>query len=205
MLRWGRNAGRTEEGRFVILTDPLQKLYWWRFQAGAAHVVEANLSCPNEGTTSLVCFDLEKSRAVASAIKERIGNVPLLLKTAYFDGDALRPFVEAVGGIADGISAINTISAEIIDDHGKQALPGEKRKRSGVCGASIQWAGLDMVRRLKELREELGHSYMIVGVGGVTVPEDYQAYRDAGADVVMSATGAMWDPELAIEIKAKYL
>ncbi len=34
-------------------------------------------------------------------------------------------------------------------------------------------------------------------------PEDYFEYKDAGADAVFSATGAMWNPSLAIEIKEK--
>ena len=41
-----------------------------------------------------------------------------------------------------------------------------------------------------------------IGEGGVVSPADYQAYRNAGADSVMSATGAMWDAELAHKIKA---
>ena len=41
----------------------------------------------------------------------------------------------------------------------------------------------------------------IVGVGGVIRPDDYKAYREAGANAVMSATGAMWDANLAREIK----
>ena len=61
-----------------------------------------------------------------------------------------------------------------------------------------------MVKRLKKLREELGAKYEIVGVGGVTIPADFREYRDAGADVVMSATGAMWNPYLAKEIKEVY-
>jgi dihydroorotate dehydrogenase len=44
-----------------------------------------------------------------------------------------------------------------------------------------------------------------VGVGGVTVPEDFEEYRAAGADIVMSATGAMWNPYLAKEIKENIL
>lgn len=43
--------------------------------------------------------------------------------------------------------------------------------------------------------------YAIVGVGGVMKQEDYFEYKKAGADIVMSATGAMWDPLLAIKIK----
>ena len=82
-------------------------------------------------------------------------------------------------------------------------MPGQGRLVAGVCGEPIKWAGLDMVRRLVKLRQENGLNYEVTGVGGVTTPEDYKLYRDAGADVVMSATGAMWNPFLAQEIKAK--
>ena len=41
-------------------------------------------------------------------------------------------------------------------------------------------------------------------VGGVMTPKDFKEYRDAGADVVMTATGAMWNPYLAKEIKEAY-
>lgn len=168
-------------------------------------VIEANLSCPNEGAASLLCFDIPKAKRIAEAMKNEIGDAPLALKTAYFENqEQLRQFVKEVGNIVDGIASINTISAEVVDEKGNQALPGEKRKRSGICGHSIKWAGLDMVRRLKELRSEFGYNFQIVGVGGVTKPEDYKEYREAGADIVMSATGAMWNPRLAIEIKQKY-
>jgi len=169
-------------------------------EAGA-HIIEANLSCPNEGTTSLVCFDVARAQTIAEAIKNKIGNTPLLLKTAYFvDQENLRQFVKELGKIVDGISSINTISAEVVDENGQQALPGEGRLRSGVCGAGIKWAGLDMVRRLKKLRQEFNYHFLIFGGGGVMTPSDYQEYRTAGADVVMSATGAMWNPYLAREI-----
>jgi dihydroorotate dehydrogenase len=70
-----------------------------------------------------------------------------------------------------------------------------------VCGASIKWAGLEMAEKFAKLREREGMNWQIVGVGGVMTPADYFEYRAAGADIVMSATGAMWNPELAIEIK----
>lgn len=171
-----------------------------------ALVLEANLSCPNEGKADLLCFDVQTVQKIAEGIKNKIGNTPLLLKLAYFETDnLLRRFVKAVGLIVDGLVAINTIPANILDKNGKQALPGEGRMRSGVCGRAVQWAGLDMVKRLRELRQELNLNYSIIGVGGVTKPEDYKKYRQAAADVVMSATGAMWNPYLAEEIKKNYL
>ena len=109
-----------------------------------------------------------------------------------------------VGGIVDGFSAINTIPAAVVNPDGTQALPGAHRVKSGICGHAVKWAGLDMVKRLKVLREELGMKYTIIGCGGVTVPADFKEYRDAGADIVMTATGAMWNGYLAQEIKTAY-
>ncbi|MEI8269995.1 MAG: dihydroorotate oxidase [bacterium] len=167
-------------------------------------VMEVNLSCPNEGTNNLLCYDTEKSVRVLKAIKDEIKDIPLIIKIGYFKDDiALHDFVEKVGNIIQGISAINTISAEIVDEEGFQALPGIGRVKSGVCGHSIKWAGLEMVGKLKKLREELNYSYTIIGVGGVSTADDFFKYRNAGADIVMSATGAMWNPFLAKEIKEK--
>ncbi|MFA7309796.1 MAG: hypothetical protein WC050_02720 [Candidatus Paceibacterota bacterium] len=167
-------------------------------------VVEANFSCPNEGAAQLLCFDVPKVKIVAEAIKNKIGDTPLVIKIAYFGEQELRELVKETGHIVDGYSAINTIAAPVVNPDGTQALPGAHRVKSGVCGHAIKWAGLDMVKRLKALREEFGMTYTIIGCGGVTVPKDFKEYREAGADVVMTATGAMWNPYLARDIKAAY-
>jgi len=165
-------------------------------------VLEANLSCPNEGKADLLCFDVEGVEQLSRAIKDEIGDTPLLLKLAYFEDNVhLEKLVRAVGGVVEGLAVINTIPAAIVDTSGEQALPGEGRLRSGVCGRAIRWAGLEMTKRLAQLRERLGMNLTIVGVGGVTEAGDYERYREMGADVVMSATGAMWNSLLAQEIK----
>ena len=167
-----------------------------------AKVLEVNLSCPNIGNEGLVCYDLDTTEEVVAGIRAAIGSTPLILKVGYYKDDA---DVERLGQIAEGyaqaIAAINTIQATIIDEKGEQALPGKNRSRSGVCGASIKWAGLEMAERLHAIRKKEGMNWLIVGVGGVITPSDYFEYRAAGADIVMSATGAMWNPSLAIEIK----
>jgi len=167
-------------------------------------VVEANFSCPNEGAASLLCFDIPKVKLISAAIKEKIGPAKLIIKLAYFDDAQLRELVHETADVVDGYAAINTIPAPVVNPDGTQALPGAHRVKSGICGAAIKWAGLDQTARLAKLRTELGMRYGIIGVGGVTVPQDFKEYRDAGADVVMSATGAMWNPYLAKEIKDAY-
>lgn len=166
-------------------------------------VMEVNLSCPNEGHGNLMCYDIERTNLIINLIKDVIGDIPLVIKISYFyDNDALIKLIKTVGKIVGGVSAVNTLAAKIIDEDGNKALPGDGRDVSGVCGAGIKWAGIDMARRLKKIREDLGYSFTIEGVGGVTKSDDYFEYLRAGADSVMSATGAMWNPYLAQEIKS---
>lgn len=168
-----------------------------------APILETNLSCPNIGNEGLVCYNLDMTARVAKALREVLGNTPLILKVGYYrDESQVRELVAIATEYADGISAINTIQATIVDAAGQQALPGPMRAKSGVCGATIKWAGLDMVQKLVAARGS--KSCAIIGCGGVTVPEDFKEYRNHGADVVMTATGAMWNPYLAKEIRALY-
>ena len=166
-----------------------------------APILEANLSCPNEGINKLLCFDFEKVERIAKEIKNAVPDKPLFLKLAYFaDDNAIFPLLSKLDGVVDGYSTINTLSARPVDADGKPAL-GTDRPTGGVCGDAIRWAGLEMVERLARLRARLQNHFAIIGVGGVSCSEYYQAYRAAGADAVMSATGAMWNSQLAIEIK----
>lgn len=166
-----------------------------------APILEANLSCPNEGASKLLCFDIDKVERIVNAIKIAVPDRPLILKLAYFpDDERIVSLLTRVGSIIDGLSTINTLSAKPVDAKGNPAL-GENRKEGGVCGNAIRWAGLDMVSRLAKYRKEMDLKFVIVGVGGVSSSEHYRQFIDNGADAIMSATGAMWNPMLAIEIK----
>lgn len=166
-----------------------------------APILEANLSCPNEGVNQLLCFDFPKVERIAKEIKNAVPEKPLFLKLAYFANDeAIYPLLHVLDGVVDGYSTINTLSARPVNADGKPAL-GQTRPTGGVCGDAIRWAGLEMVERLHRLRTRLNNHFTIIGVGGVSNAEHYLAYRAAGADAVMSATGAMWNPQLALQIK----
>jgi dihydroorotate dehydrogenase (NAD+) catalytic subunit len=168
-----------------------------------AKIVEADISCPNNGAEGLVCYDLETTKKICKRVRRVIGDTPFILKIGYYQDDRqLEKLAEIANEYADGIAGINTLPGVIVDKDGKQALPGKTRKTGGVCGAPIKWAGIDTVKRLNAIRQKKNYSFTIDGVGGVTTPEDYQEYKSAGADTVFSATGAMWNPYLAQEIKS---
>jgi dihydroorotate dehydrogenase (NAD+) catalytic subunit len=175
-------------------------------EAGAP-IIEANLSCPNVGGHGLLCHDVARARMVTAAIRDRVADRPLLVKLGSYPGtpagqDALAGLVDALAPYVAGFSAINAVPYPVVDAAGAPALPGAGRARAGVCGAAIRPMGLDVVRRLAALRAASGARWGIIGVGGVMTPDDYLAYRAAGADVVQAAAGPMWRPRLALDIAA---
>jgi len=167
-----------------------------------AKILDVNLSCPNIGNEGLVCYNIEVTEKIVKGIRGVIGNTPLVLKVGYYEEmKQLEQLAAIANEYANAIAAINTLQATIVDKEGHQALPGKMRSRSGVCGAPIKWAGLEMVKKLQKIKNENDYTFSIDGIGGVTTPKDYLEYKDAGANAVMSATGAMWNPYLAQEIK----
>ncbi|MBP9668078.1 diguanylate cyclase [Candidatus Saccharibacteria bacterium] len=169
-----------------------------------ANVVEVNLSCPNVASEGVICYSEDAVYEICTRVKAAIGETPLVIKVGYYRPEQQKLLETIVARIAPhvaAISAINTLAGEIVTKDGEQALPGPGRLKSGVCGAGIKWAGLDMMRRLDTLRKAKGYTYEIIGVGGVMSAADYQEYRSAGADVVQSVTGAMWNQYLARDIK----
>jgi dihydroorotate dehydrogenase len=166
-------------------------------------VMEVNLSCPNEGSNHLLCFDLERSLAVVKAIKEKIGETPLFLKLAYFaDKDVLLKLITETENMVAGYSVINTLASRVITKTKEPAFPGSGREIAGVSGDPIRWAGLEMVTQLFQWKKDKGFRYTIIGLGGVLSAEHYTQYKIAGADIVLSAAGTMWNPYLAQEIKS---
>lgn len=198
---------------FGSLQDGMSEDEYWNDFAEAARlavtagakVVEMNLSCPNLDQEGLICYTPRAVIGICERAKKLIGSTPLLVKLGYFTDAQQSLFEEMIDEVSPyiaGISVINTIPAKVFNKQGEQALPGEGRLKSGLVGAGIKWAGLEMVKRAHALRKEKNYNFEIIGVGGVVTPKDFVEYREAGADVVQACAGPMWNPDLAAEIKA---
>ncbi len=186
------------EGKEAFVQDHVRGVELIKQTGGK--IIEINLSCPNEGEELLACFDTDITERIVKAVREAHPDIKLMIKLAYFSNhEQLKDLVKRVGHLLDGISAINAMPATVTDAAGKEVFPG--RPMAGVSGAPIRWAGLEMTRLLYSFREEFGYKYKIVGMGGVLGAKDFHEYLEAGADSVMSVTGAMWSPDLAGEIK----
>lgn len=171
-------------------------------EAGAP-VIEVNLSCPNLHEDGIVCYDIKLSSLICRQIKNVIGDVPLIAKIGYYDKEQeLRDFVAQTGKFIDGIAAINTIKKNI-DDVQVKKPHFRNLQGSGICGTYIKPYGIEMVERLRTIRKEWQMKFAIIGIGGVTTPEDYEDYINIGADAVQSGSGAMVDPHLAHKLFEK--
>lgn len=169
-----------------------------------AKAIEINLSCPNVATEGVVCYNKEAVVAICKLVKEAVGKTPVIAKFGYFSHLQNELLVDIVGSIdqyVSVVSSINTLASPVLDDFGKQLLPGEGRLKAGLSGHAIKDVGLDMTMQLNRIRKTQKLNYEIISFGGVLTPQDFWDYRKAGADAVLSASGAMWNPNLAYEIK----
>ena len=78
----------------------------------------------------------------------------------------------------------------------------EDRSQSGVCGYAIRDLGLYNVKEICKIRQEHALDIRVIGCGGVMSVDDLKKYLDAGADVVETATAALWNPLLGMKWKA---
>lgn len=168
-------------------------------EAGAK-ILEVNFSCPNlVGSAAGALFqDPESSGATSKAIRAAIGpNQKFMIKIGNLPYEQLKAVVEANLPYIDGIAGINTMPGEVRLPNGEQALPGQGRLVSGICGAKIHDVSQNFVENMAQIKQELGGDFVICGVGGIMTPEHFVERLEAGADIAMSATAIMWDPYLA--------
>lgn len=165
-----------------------------------AKIIEANFSCPNVTTgEGDIANDPTAVYNLSSRIIKSIGTTPLILKVGYYgDKQKLRQVLyQAARAGVRAISGINTISTNVLAPNGRPAL-GPGREKSGICGTPIRAAALDFVQAARKIIDSEKLDLQLLACGGIMKPEHFTLFLNAGADIVQSATGMMWDPYLAM-------
>lgn len=167
-------------------------------EAGAK-IIEANFSCPNVDKKEGILYMSPATVAeFGAALVKAIHPIPLIIKVGLFPSVDLMKEVMCAAAKAGvhALAGINTVSMQVQDEEGKPAL-GEKRLTSGICGGPIRQVALDFVQQAHQINRKQKLGLTLIGCGGITLPEHFDQFLDAGADVATSATGMMWDPYLA--------
>jgi len=159
-----------------------------------ADYLTVNVSSPNTpGLRNLQAVEvlrpllLAVRHAADTAARRR---VPLLVKIAP---DLADDDVDAVADLAveiglDGIIATNTTIAR--EGLRTPAAEVEACGAGGLSGPVLLPRALEVMRRL---RARVGPAMTLVGVGGITRPEDARAFLDAGATLLQGYTGFIYE------------
>jgi dihydroorotate dehydrogenase (NAD+) catalytic subunit len=182
-------------------------------EAGA-DIIEVNLSCPNTGG-ELICGNADLSAAILQKVTSELEGSPkpVFAKISYLDELSLSRLVEKCHKLVRGIVAINAVMVPTHTHSGAAFFPSRKdakgnpTDRAALSGVGIRDFGLDVARRLVGLRKQIGttaEDWIIVGVGGVNTPQDFNAYLETGVEAVQSCSGAWLNPGLALEVRRAY-
>lgn len=150
-----------------------------------ADAFELNVSCPHaEGYGVAIGADPELTRRVTAAVSEAV-EPPVWVKMTPDVADVTEIGVAAQEGGASAVVATNTLSAMAIDVESGRPILGNVH--GGLSGSALKPVA---VRCVYDLYKAL--DVPVVGVGGVSSPEDAVEYMLAGASAVEVGT-AVWD------------
>jgi dihydroorotate dehydrogenase len=205
--------GSNEEYSGNAMVDDFVRVARLAEETGAP-AIELNLSCPNTvrsnepGMGPPICSDPTTTETIVREVRGALSQqVKLVVKLSALHADTLTAVVKAIGDLVDGVAGINTVQVPI-HRHGSAESPfigtaddaTRPRSAAGVSGSRIKPLGFNFVENLARIRGELGFSFSILGMGGVTDVPDVEGYVRRGADVVQTATGACLYPQLPLAL-----
>ncbi len=174
-------------------------------EAGAK-IIEANFSCPNvDQKAGCLYMSPQTVAEIGAALVQAIAPLPLIIKVGVFTSpEQMRDvFTAAARSGIRAIAGINTVSMAVVDAQERPAL-GDSRIKSGICGGPIRQIALEFMEKAAGINAREKLDLTLIGVGGITLPQHFDPFFQAGAHVAMTATGMMWDPYLGMRFHQQY-
>jgi len=180
-----------DESEFVLVAKTLEK---------CVDGFELNLSCPHaKGYGTQLGQDKNLVAKITHEVVKETGK-PVYVKLTPNASNIGEIAKSAVSAGAEGIVAINTVGPGYYSVDGNPVLTN---KVGGLSGIGIIPIGLKCVR---DIRQAIGDSVPIIGMGGIRNADDIRAYSEVGATFfgIGSALIGMNEPELAGYFAAIY-
>ncbi|MGE0206765.1 MAG: hypothetical protein AB7R69_02835 [Candidatus Babeliales bacterium] len=173
-------------------------------QQAGAHIIELNLSCPNIKTCKPMHEEPETVFAIAQKVARAI-SIPFIIKVGVFSSPELlkKTLIASAKAGARGICGINTLPICVIT-HDNKPYFGTTREVSGLSGDPVRTIALDFVRAAQKIITQEKLDLSILATGGTTQAFHFQEFLNTGANIALSATGALWNPYLAVEYYQQY-
>ena len=148
---------------------------------------ELNVSCPNTAHGGLQFGSDPRSLDEVVTTAKRVANRPLIVKLSpNVTSIAQMAYVAQEAG-ADALSLVNTFVAMAIDPETRK--PRIANVTAGLSGPAIKPIAVRMVY-------DAAHAVKIpvIGMGGISTPEEVIEFMLAGASAVEIGTASYWDP-----------
>jgi dihydroorotate dehydrogenase (NAD+) catalytic subunit len=148
---------------------------------------ELNVSCPNTAHGGLQFGSDPRSLDEVVTTAKRVSRRPLIVKLSpNVTSMAQMAYVAQESG-ADALSLVNTFVAMAIDPETRK--PRIANITAGLSGPAIKPIAVRMVY-------DAAHAVKIpvIGMGGISTPEDVIEFMLAGATAVQIGTASYWDP-----------
>jgi dihydroorotate dehydrogenase (NAD+) catalytic subunit len=148
---------------------------------------ELNVSCPNTAHGGLQFGSDPRTLDEVVTTAKRVARRPLIVKLSpNVTSIAQMAYVAQEAG-ADALSLVNTFVAMAIDPETRK--PRIANVTAGLSGPAIKPIAVRMVY-------DAAHAVKIpvIGMGGISTPEDVIEFMLAGASAVQIGTASYWDP-----------
>ncbi len=155
--------------------------------------LEVNVSCPNVHGGGMSFGTDPKAAAEVTAAVKAVTNKPVIIKLSPNVTDIVAIAKECEAAGADGISLINTLLGMRIDLKTKK--PVIANKMGGFSGGAIFPVAVRMVYQVAN-----AVNIPVVGMGGVSTPEDVIEMMLAGATAVEIGAANLVDPYVCRDI-----
>jgi dihydroorotate dehydrogenase (NAD+) catalytic subunit len=174
----------------------------WAAEAGA-DVIEVNLAAPNPfGDPGQMVYDsIVMSAQILYRVRTSI-KVPVVAKFGPFRTPRqLHETATKLAPWAHGFELVHGIQRRVVDEDGNPAFEGPGRDLAYVVGSDTFSACARQVEELIAWRKAGAWDRAIIGVGGITTVDRAQHLLREGADAVLVATAALFDPLFATRFR----
>jgi dihydroorotate dehydrogenase (NAD+) catalytic subunit len=151
--------------------------------------IELNVSCPNVDHGGMAFgTDVKVLEKLTRAVRDVISK-PLIVKLSPNVTDITETARAAEAAGADALSCINSLTGMKVDI--RKRMPAIPRGTGGLTGPAIRPVGVAAVWRVTKAVK-----IPVIGLGGISGPEDALEYLLAGASAIQVGTALFSEPDL---------
>jgi dihydroorotate dehydrogenase (NAD+) catalytic subunit len=177
----------------------------WAAEAGA-DVVEVQLAWPDPfaDQPQAIFESLPLSAQILHRVRTSV-TVPVVAKLGAFRSPRLlHDTATRLAAWASGFTLVHGFQRRVVDETGAAAFEGAGRDRAEIVGADTYPAASRQVAEMLAWRRAGCWDRAVLAVGGITTVERADAMLREGADAVLVATAALYQPLFAVRFRQQH-